>query len=179
MFELKKITRKTMKLCTLMITQFLLPRLKGILLVYIHFMSLLNGAMSCHLLSFEKAKTFLYQLNSKNAVNNYSTSARWIWVGYNHLISNKREWNNCFIKNAHKISWNLPTLFVETTDFQLVFEQKRTVTKFGERAIMAQPIRALELHYPMIQFLIIPVTLLKTIFRCWNCFLWSVAIDGY
>ena len=23
-------------------------------------------------------------------------------VGYNHLISNKREWNNCFIKNAPK-----------------------------------------------------------------------------
>ena len=22
---------------------------------------------------------------------------------YNHLISNKREWNNCFIINAHKI----------------------------------------------------------------------------
>ena len=31
-------------------------------------------------------------------INNYSMSARWIWVGYNHLISNKREWNNCFIK---------------------------------------------------------------------------------
>ena len=29
-------------------------------------------------------------------------------VGYNHLISNKREWNNCFIKNAHKISTILP-----------------------------------------------------------------------
>ena len=29
-------------------------------------------------------------------------------VGYNHLISNKREWNNCFIKNAHKISRILP-----------------------------------------------------------------------
>ena len=29
-------------------------------------------------------------------------------VGYNHLISNKREWNNCFIKNPHKISFNLP-----------------------------------------------------------------------
>ena len=28
-------------------------------------------------------------------------------VGYNHLISNKREWNNCFIKNAHKTSLNL------------------------------------------------------------------------
>ena len=24
-------------------------------------------------------------------------------VGYNHLISNKREWNNCFIKNNEKI----------------------------------------------------------------------------
>ena len=46
--------------------------------------------------------------------NNYSMSARWIWdgysqlgatrlVGYNHLISNKGEWNNCFIKNAPKI----------------------------------------------------------------------------
>ena len=23
-------------------------------------------------------------------------------VGYNNLISNKREWNNCFIKNAPK-----------------------------------------------------------------------------
>ena len=28
-------------------------------------------------------------------------------VGYNHLISNKRGWNNCFIKNAHEISMNL------------------------------------------------------------------------
>ena len=40
--------------------------------------------------------------------NNYSTSACWIWVGYNHLISNQREWNNCFIKNANKISRILP-----------------------------------------------------------------------
>ena len=37
-------------------------------------------------------------------INNYSTSARWIWVGYNHLISNKREWNNCFVKNATVIT---------------------------------------------------------------------------
>ena len=37
-------------------------------------------------------------------INNYSTSARWIWGdGYNHLISNKREWNNCFIKNHQQI----------------------------------------------------------------------------
>ena len=29
-------------------------------------------------------------------------------LAINHLIPNKREWNNCFIKNAHKISLNLP-----------------------------------------------------------------------
>ena len=33
-------------------------------------------------------------------------------VGYNNLISKKREWNNCFIKNAHKNSLNLPDLFL-------------------------------------------------------------------
>ena len=32
-----------------------------------------------------------------SVINNYSTSARWIRVGYNHLISSKGEWNNCFI----------------------------------------------------------------------------------
>ena len=36
-------------------------------------------------------------------LNNYSTSVRWIWIGYNHIMSNKREWNNCFIKIASKI----------------------------------------------------------------------------
>ena len=57
------------------------------------------------------------------------------------------------------------TLSVKRTDFQLDFqlvnfEQTRTVTIFGHHGIivkytmMAKPIRALELHYPMIQFLI-------------------------
>ena len=53
--------------------------------------------------------------------------------------------------------------FVKTTDFQLVFnfEQTRTVAILGEQGIMhgsytmvAKPIRALELNYPMIQVLI-------------------------
>ena len=39
-------------------------------------------------------------------------SQRGALVSYNHLISNKREWNNCFIKNAHKISLNLPDLIL-------------------------------------------------------------------
>ena len=56
-----------------------------------------------------------------------------------------------------------PILFVETTNFQLVFnfEQTCTVTILIWRAwyndsytMIAKPIRALELHHPMIQFLI-------------------------
>ena len=82
-------------------------------------------------------------------------------AGYNHLISNKREGNNCFNKNAYKISRILPDFFAKTTDFQLIlnFEQTCTVTIFGEHhrgsssyTMMAKAIRALELHYPMIQF---------------------------
>ena len=57
-------------------------------------------------------------------------------VGYNHLISNKREWNNCFIKLKTPTRYRqfFPTLFVNKkknkNDFQLVFnyEQTRTVT---------------------------------------------------
>ena len=32
-----------------------------------------------------------------------SQRGTWRRVGYNHLISNKREWNNCFIKNNQEI----------------------------------------------------------------------------
>ena len=76
-------------------------------------------------------------------INNYSTSVRWIWdgelIGYNHLKSNKREWNNCFIKMPTKYWEFFPTLFVKTTYYQLVFEfeQTRTVTMFAEDGMMA------------------------------------------
>ena len=53
--------------------------------------------------------------------NNYSTSTRWIGVGYNHLISNKREWHNCFIKNAHKISRILPNVIYKNNRFSTSF----------------------------------------------------------
>ena len=55
-----------------------------------------------------------------------------------------------------------PTLFVKTTDFQLVFnfEQTRTVRVWynGSYTMIVQPIRTLELYYTMIQFLIIGIT---------------------
>ena len=53
----------------------------------------------------------------KKLINNYSTSARWIWVGYNHLVSNKRELNNCFIENAHKISKILADFICKNNQF--------------------------------------------------------------
>ena len=54
--------------------------------------------------------------------NNYSMSPRWIRndkitnervarVGYNHFISNKGEWNNCFSKFSNRV---LPPNFIST-----------------------------------------------------------------
>ena len=40
-----------------------------------------------------------------------------------------REWNNCFIKNARKISRILPDFIRKTTDFQLVFNFEHTRTE--------------------------------------------------
>ena len=78
------------------------------------------------------------------------------------------------LKTPTKYREFVPNLIVKTTDFQLVFsfERTRTVTIFGEHCIMAhiimmaKPIRALELRYGMIQFLIIynNLTLRREIF---------------
>ena len=94
--------------------------------------------------------------------NNYSTSARWIRVGYNHLISNKREWNNCFIKNAHKISRILLALICKNNRFSACFSFWADAYSSifaawfnGSYTKMAKPIRALD---PMIQVLIIGVS---------------------
>ena len=54
--------------------------------------------------------------------NNYSMSPSWIWsdkitnervarVGYNHFISTKGEWNNCFSKFSNRV---LPPIFIST-----------------------------------------------------------------
>ena len=75
-------------------------------------------------------------------------------VGYeliiNMFVGNKRVQNNRFIKNDDKISIILTTLFVKTTDFQLVFN----FDAYSYHIWRAKPIRALELYYPLIQFLI-------------------------
>ena len=63
-------------------------------------------------------KIFVY----KKMYNNYSMSPSWIWsdkvtnervarVGYNHFISNKSKWNNCFSKFSNR---GLPPIFIST-----------------------------------------------------------------
>ena len=102
-------------------------------------------------------------------------------LGYDHShIQQQAKWikNYCFIKTPTKYWEFFLTLFVKTTNFQLVFsfEQTRTVTIFGEHGtclmahntLMAKPIRALELHYPMIQFLIIMLNLDWIKLREWD-----------
>ena len=61
-------------------------------------------------------------LHLRQLYNNYSMSPSWIWndkitnervarVGYNHFISNKGEWNNCFSKFSNQV---LPPIFIST-----------------------------------------------------------------
>ena len=67
-------------------------------------------------------------------------------VGYNHLISNKCEWNNCFIKNNQK-------MLLDHTDFALQeLAEDNLMVAFswawynGSYTMAAKPIKSLELH---------------------------------
>ena len=86
-------------------------------------------------------------------------------VGYG-LALIKREWNNCFIKNTHKTSRILQDFCVKPTDFKLLFNFEQMSYHIwrtwynGSYTMMAKPIRALEFHYPTIQFLIVANILL-------------------
>ena len=76
-------------------------------------------------------------------------------VGYNNLISNKREWNNCFIKNHQQILLEFANFaWLDQPEGNLMDAISR-VWYNGSYAIAAKPIKTLELHYTMIQFLII------------------------
>ena len=73
--------------------------------------------------------------------NNYSTSARSaeLAIIISYRTSASRITISVLLKTPTKYRQFFPTLFVKTTDFQLVFnfEQTRTVTIFGEPGIMA------------------------------------------
>ena len=63
-----------------------------------------------------------YPMQAPGINNNYSMNPSWIWsdkitnvhlarVGYNHFISNKGKWNNCFSKFLNRV---LPPIFIST-----------------------------------------------------------------
>ena len=75
---------------------------------------------------------------------------RWLSI----ISSNKREWNNCFIKNNQE-------LLLDRADFALQEQaEDNLMVAFswawynGSYTMAAKPIKSLELHYTMIQFLI-------------------------
>ena len=65
---------------------------------------------------------WLHHRNKLALYNNYSMSPSWMWsdkitnelvvrVGYNHFISIKGKWNNCFSKFSNRV---LPPIFIST-----------------------------------------------------------------
>ena len=76
-------------------------------------------------------------------------------VGYSHLISNKREWNNCFIKNHQHILLDFADFVWSEQPEGNLMDAISRVWYNGSYNIAAKPIKTLELHYTMIQFLII------------------------
>ena len=91
---------------------------------------------------------------------------------YNHLISNKRKWNNCFIKNHQQILLDFADFaWLEQPEDNYLMNAISRVWYNGSYTIAAKPIKTLELHnYTIIQFLIIPVI--------YRVFLSCTCLDG-
>ena len=67
-------------------------------------------------------------------------------VGYNHFISNKREWNNCFIKCNREILLDLAYFALqEQPEDNLMFPIFRAWYTDGSYTVAAKPIKSLEL----------------------------------
>ena len=71
---------------------------------------------------------------------------------YNHLISNKREWNNCFIKNNHEKLLDLTDFAAQEQPADNLMVAISQPWYNGSYTMAAKPIKSLELHYTMIQF---------------------------
>ena len=65
-------------------------------------------------------------------------------VGYNHLMTNKRDWNNCSVINAPK------TLQIKLKN-KYIYKSAPYANHIP--CMMVKPMKTLESHYPMIQFL--------------------------
>ena len=77
-----------------------------------------------------------------------------IRVGYNHLISNKREWNNCFIKNNQEVLLDLVGFALQEQREDNLAVAISWAWYNNSYTMAAKSIKSLEFHYTMIQFLI-------------------------
>ena len=75
-------------------------------------------------------------------------------AGYNFLMSNKREWNNCSIKNNQEILLDLADFTLQKSPEDNLMVAIPRAWYNGSYTMAAKPIKFLELHYTMIQFLI-------------------------
>ena len=75
-------------------------------------------------------------------------------VGYNHLIFNKRKWNDCFIRNNQELLLDCAdfALQEQPEDNQMISTSRVWYNRSDNMA--AKPIKSLELHYTMTQLLI-------------------------
>ena len=76
-------------------------------------------------------------------------------TGYNHLISNKRGWNKCFIKNTPKIQ-KTEIKYIKTKSLPQNHRYPCYIFRAcynSSNGMMVKPMKTLDLHYPMIQFL--------------------------
>ena len=79
-------------------------------------------------------------------------------VGYKDLISNKHEWDNCFIKNNREILQDLADFALQEQP-----EDNFLVAMFWawyncSYSMAAKPIKSLELHYTMILSIFYSIT---------------------
>ena len=68
---------------------------------------------------------------------------------YNHLVSNMHEWNNCFIKNNHKILLDLVDFALQGKPEDNLMAVISPAQYSGSYTMAAKPIKSLELHHTM------------------------------
>ena len=80
-------------------------------------------------------------------------------VSYNHFISNKREWNNFFIKNNQEILPDIADFALQEQPEDKLMIAISPTWYNGSHPMVTKPVKSLELHYTMIQFLIMVISL--------------------
>ena len=87
-------------------------------------------------------------------INQRGAQRRVRQVGYNHPIYNGREWNNRFIKTNEERLLDLADFALQEQPEDNLMVAISRAWYNGSYTMAAKPIKSLEIHYTMIQFLI-------------------------